>query len=92
MAQADGGHGQARQRDHRAGHGPEGDAGHHASAEDAHTLQREDDSRQRDEDPETDERDPPHDGYLFLRLLDMAHHRAGLWYVDSVSPLGTCNY
>src|SRR5271165_2355891 len=59
-AQPDGGYGQARHRDHRAGHGPEGDAGHDAPTEDADALQREDDPGQHDEHPDPDQHDPSH--------------------------------
>ena len=64
-AQPGGGHGQARQRDHRPGHRPEGGAGHDAPADHAGALESEDDSGQRDEKSHADEQGPPHNGCLF---------------------------
>ena len=54
VAQADERHDQARQGDDRAGYRPEGDAGHHAAAEDAQALQGENHPGEREQEPDAD--------------------------------------
>jgi hypothetical protein len=71
-AQADNGYGQAGHRDYRAAHRPEGVAGHGASADDANTLEREDDPCQCDENSYAGEDDRLDDGCLFPGPLDVA--------------------
>jgi hypothetical protein len=64
-AQADSHHRQPYQGDHRAGHRPERNTGHGASAQGAHALEREDDPCHRDEQAHADEQNLLHDDYLF---------------------------